>query len=346
MSEYHGGKMIDKGMYSCIFNPSLLCKGSQPKSNSNEITLSKLILKKDAYLEFKISSMIRRIPQWKLYFAVSESICEPSSKQVEEDLNQCSLLEKYNLSEFRILSTVFRGITLHSYSFQNDTNLDAFATHLIAAGALMNLHGIVHRDLHQGNILIDTHTIPRIIDFNLSISVHSTMDHGALSHSYEYDLSQEPPDSTIVNAIYQDVPKETIINDITYKKYIIKQISLILQWNPVKIKEQIMELINMSRSIQRGNQETWFYYHHRTIDSWAIGVIIISLIIKLKYSPIFESHWHSFKKRWLPLLHKMCAISCFKRIDCVQALYYLNPKHHVLNSEIATKWIKKVGTGF
>jgi hypothetical protein len=167
-----GGKVLDQGMYGCIFKPELECKDKKkqpkPTGDKDHPPLSKLILKDDAILEYNISKIIRGIPIWKNYFAVAESICDPApekqQKKKERDFHQCDVLQKYPFADFRILSMSYYGVTMANFRFKiPQFDFMKFASHLIQAGALLNLFGVVHRDIHQGNILIDTHHIPRII---------------------------------------------------------------------------------------------------------------------------------------------------------------------------------------
>ena len=155
-----GGRLFDDGMYGCIFTPPLKCKNKQKQLSSDiKLPLSKIILKDAAELEYSISNVIRKIPLWRNYFVVSESICEPAplDKQTDKELKDCKPLSEEKLSKFRILSMPYGGTPLNTYRFEVP-NLDfmEFAIHFIESGAILNLFGIVHRDIHQGNILVDS----------------------------------------------------------------------------------------------------------------------------------------------------------------------------------------------
>jgi len=75
--EQSGGELLGQGMYGCVFTSSLLCKNKKTpdKKDREEPLLSKLIERSQAEIEYTISNLIRQIPIWKNYFAVSESIC-------------------------------------------------------------------------------------------------------------------------------------------------------------------------------------------------------------------------------------------------------------------------------
>ena len=107
-----GGKVLDQGMYGCIFKPELDCKDKKkqpkPTGDKDHPPLSKLILKNDAIQEYNISKIIRAIPIWKNYFAVAESICDPApekqQRKKEKEFDRCDVLQKYPFTDFRILS--------------------------------------------------------------------------------------------------------------------------------------------------------------------------------------------------------------------------------------------------
>ena len=99
-----------------------------------------------------------------------------------------------------------------------------------------------------------------------------------------------------------------------------------------------------SRSVQAGNNIEWFNMYWRTVDSWAIGVNLVDLLSKLMYWSAFEPIYATFQSKITPLLRKMCAVSPRDRIDCVQALNYLDPKHFII-TQYAKKWLEERGTG-
>jgi hypothetical protein len=348
-----GGKVLDKGMYGCIFKPELECKDKKkqpkPTGDKDHPPLSKLILKDDAAIEYNISKIIRGIPIWKNYFAVAESICDPApekqQKKKEKEFDRCDVLQKYPFADFRILSMSYYGVTMANFRFQiPQFDFMNFASHLIRAGALLNIFGVVHRDIHQGNILIDTHHIPRIIDFNLSIIKEYPTKLESLLHTYSLNISQEPPDSMLVNAIAQKHSAPKVIQSIVYKTYIMKKVSIILSYPMSNMYDELKSFYDDSLSVQSGDIVGWFNTYWRTVDSWAIGVNLVDLLSKLMYWSSFEPIYATFRSKITPLLRRMCAVSPRDRIDCVQALNYLDPNHFIIK-QYAKRWLEERGTG-
>jgi len=363
-----GGKLFDQGMYGCMFAPALHCKykkklvlddtkseGTKPEDNVN-YPITKIILKEDAEMEYSIGNMIRRIPLWKNYFSVSESICLPSPAQTDKDLSYCKPLEGHEIEEFRILSMTYSGLPLSIYRFQmKGFDFMSFVMHLLEAGALMTLYGLVHRDLHKGNILVDQYNVPRIIDFNLSIMVKSDITDNTLAHSYNPIISQLSPDYVLVNAantlkrkasgVFQSNKSlsNRVIDATIDKKPIMKKVSAILGIPMSEMRQQLYQFYIKSKSVQSGNLADWFHVYWRVVDSWAIGINIIELISNFsqwrEFGPIYAQH----RDILLPMLRRLCAVDPTQRIDCVQAIHYLDPTNFIIR-KYGEAWMKKVGT--
>ena len=338
-----GGALLSQGMYGCVFTSSLHCKNKkqQPITDAEHPPLSKLIEREDATIEFAVSKLIQQIPHWKNYFAVSESLCEPAIKQTDKDMTLCKVLEKKPISTFRILSMTYHGIALDAFRV-NLASFDVmkFFSHLLEAGALMTLYGVVHRDLHRGNIVVDQHNVPRIIDFNLSLLAKETITAEMLQHQHTVLLGQEPPDATIVNAVSQGHDGIRVIESMLRRKKVLTSIQTLLGISPQQMKTSLYRFYQQSKSMKEGNTVAWFKSYWRTYDSWSIGVNIVVFLMKLSIWPKFSMD--PYKTKWFPILHKMCAVSPHDRIDCVQALQLLNPTHFIIQRH-AKEWLAKVG---
>jgi serine/threonine protein kinase len=341
-----GGKLIDDGLYGCIFSPALECKSKKKQEQIEEkdhLQLSKLIPTAYAKKEDAVSTLIRKIPLWKNYFIVSESMCEPALVQKDKDVSKCHVIEEKKLSAFRLLMMPYGGqpLNLHRFSLGTFQFMD-FVKDFVSAGAILILFGIVHRDIHSGNILVDKEDVPRIIDFNLAIFVENDDAVMKLQHQYNYQLSQEPPDSTLVNAIKLGYKPQNVIQSIIRKKTIMKKISNLLHLSLDDMEQELEIFYRQSKSVKNGEDAKWFHLYWRTIDSWAIGVNLVDLFYKLSLWPEFSSQSSQIKPKLIPILQGLCEVSPLKRMDCVQALYALDPDHFIIR-KYADAWLKKVG---
>jgi len=341
-----GGRLIDQGKSGCVFTPQLHCKykKDEPKPVKGDKLITKLINESGAKLEYSIAAIINDIPLSKNYFSVAKSMCVPSKTQTEKDLSDCKPLEKSSIDTFRLLSLTYAGVPIYRYKFSVDTfDMMGFFTHLIGAGALLTLFGVVHTDLHMANILVDQHAIPRIIDFNLAIIKNQvTMDD--FTYGYGVQWSQEPPDSTLMNAITHGYKPSGVISSIILKKPIMKKIRSMLSITNETMIEQLEQFAAISTSIISGDILKWFNNYWRTIDSWAIGAIIIELMSSFSLMSSFTPMIMKHKPQLMPLLRRMCAINPIQRVDCVQALYYLQPDHFIIR-KYGKAWLEKRGSG-
>jgi len=341
-----GGRLIDQGNSGCIFTPPLHCKykKDEPTPIKGDKLITKLIRESDAKLEYSIATIVHGIPLWKNYFSVANSICTPSVKQTEKDLPECKPLEKSSIDKFQLLSLTYAGVPIYRYKFTVSTfDMMGFFTHLIGAGALLSLFGVVHTDLHMANILVDQHTIPRIIDFNLAI-IKEQVTVNDITHAYGVLWSQESPDATLMNAVAHGYKPSLVIPSIILKKPIMKKIRSVLSMTNETMIEQLEQFAATSTSIISGDVLKWFHAYWRTIDSWAIGAIMVDLLSSFSLMSGFTSMIMKHKPQLMPLLRRMCAINPIHRIDCVQALYYLQPDHFIIR-KYGKAWLEKVGSG-
>ena len=351
--KHSGGQLLQQGLYGCIFAPALKCaNGVQPlkvvELDKTNPILSKIISKDTAIIEYTIGQKIRRIPLWKNYYAVSESMCIPSAKQTDKDIKQCEPIQGQKTSDLRILTMRYNGVSLNAMRLNLKTfDLIAFATHILEAGALMTLHGIVHRDLHSKNVIVDQYNVPRLIDFNLSILNYKNITAHSLSHSYSPTLFQLSPDYILMNALDSRKPLLTsakIMDDIIYKRSFTKTISNILGISINTLHAQFKEFYNHSNAVRTHNMLEWFNEHWAVIDSWAIGSLVIYLITRFIHWPVFAPVLQAAKPTLFPVLRSLLSFNPLTRLDCIQALYHLNP-HNKIVERFGKNWIAEKGAG-
>lgn len=344
-----GGRMIGDGVYGCVFMPKMKCKPGttitikDASSGKKEQLVSKIIDPESASIEFHLSKSISQIPLWKNYFVISESVCTPSIQQDEPDLKKCDALQGESLSSFKMLSMPYRGDSLHLHRFPVlSFDFMKFVHHLIEAGALMTLYNIVHRDLHQGNVLVDHLHVPRIIDFNLSFRADQHITSSALSHRFDPNIAHEPPDSALVNGIYhhkmykQD-PTLAILA-IMDKKNILKRIRSVLGGSYHSMQMDLEDFYRSSKSAKTGDTVSWFHMYWSKIDSWAIGVILVDMIFDFINIRGFGPIYAKLKGTLEPILKDMCQVNPIKRIDCVHALNRLDPNNFIIR-KYAQNWL-------
>ena len=346
-----GGRLLGQGLYGCVFTTPFSCeKGNKTKGAKGTKgikgakgavkELTKLTTPMDADMEISIGETIQRIPLWRNYFAVAESICVPSNKQKEKDLPTCEILHDRPLSDFRALRMADAGTPLTEYAVNFKVfQVMRFVTHLLEAGALMTLFGVVHRDLHQGNVVMDAHQVPRMIDFNLAIPIATKGDLDSLvMHQYDYRISHEPPDSTLLMAITQEKQMDRVIRMLVTKKGILRKLRTLTAMSETEMERELEE-VAQDPLVQKGDGAAWFRAYWSVIDSWGIGVMLLDLLSKWAMWPAFTAQFAPYRDRIHHVIRQMCVIHPAHRIDCVEALQSLHPTSGVLRA-YGAKWLQ------
>jgi len=390
-----GGDFVGKGVMGCTFIPTkkknttkkqsrgLLCDttGLPPPLRGkadDALPIYKLERYEDAGVEYDIGSRIRRIPIWKDYFAVAESICTPlplnKQEESEENFKRCpkKILTKLKTdpSSLRIIALRYAGLPLESRPFPppgSGFSFIKFAEHLIGAGALLALHGIVHTDLHAQNILVDKKGIPRFIDFNLAIlrnkEIHTSdvLFHKSFAPSDAYSYEQSPPDFFLLHAMLTTEPNRKsemgriVVEDILSKNHTLHNLETIkgrIQGKDIRhmapwrsdTTDKLHAFVQLPW-VQKGDYHTWFRQYWLVYDSWAIGGHLLYIISHYYHDAWFLKNIHGeLHTKLIPIVEKMCSVIPQERMDCVQALYALNPNHPISkNKYVKEDWLKKRG---
>ena len=349
-SEATGGAIIGEGAYGCIFMPPLKCKDESDMEQIGDAgypsfnTIDKLLEIDDANQEIAIARRIYRLPLWKNYFIVAESMCEPApiAKQTNKELPGCDLITN-NLDNFRLIRMRFGGRPLAQVSFNPDAKIYDFIVHLISASALLTLFGIVHRDLHRGNVLVDSHNVPRIIDFNLSLDAKGAVSNSDFSKfRFDVEHNHEPPDSCMVRGVYSGLDGFKIIDMFMKERKSLRKIQSILGITADTLREEFVDFYRKSKIAQSGNMAEWFRTYWRTIDSWAIGMMIVNIFSKsMLWEQFVKGEYGVIKSKVIPVIRDMVQLNPKKRIDSVQALARLDPDNYIIR-KYAGKWLEKV----
>lgn len=342
-----GGKLYDQGGYGCVFIPPLTCEpGSEvgEPSKNGVIEIDKLLPSDDAIIEYSITKKIHRIPLWKNYYLVSTSMCTPAPRvqQTEPDLDKCNVLKGEDFSDFKLIRMPFGGRPLSQVSIKfSGKIMYEFILHFIESVALLQLFGIVHRDLHQGNILVDNANVPRVIDFNLSIDTRKKIVAGDIRHKISMGLFHEPPDSCLVNAVAQGKDGFDIIEKFINERQSLRKIQALLGVTKDEMRDQLTSFYTNSKAAQEGDYVKWFYTYWPTIDSWAVGMNIIYLITdNMLWSGFRDTDYNGYQKKLLNVVRDMVCMNPMKRIDCVQALARLDAENYIIR-KYAKQWLAK-----
>jgi serine/threonine protein kinase len=180
---------LGQGTYGCVYKTKLKCTNKRNKKlkNINQNALSKIYIdEKHASRELEISKYITKIQHYDRYFSPLLDSCTASLAQLnQEDVDKCDLINDKNQQPtpyFTTITKYIRGKTLSTYleEYQKTTTKDKFEnkvfyiyTCLKNSVELLNNNGIVHFDLSERNIIMDTSDRPIIIDYGMSINAQN-----------------------------------------------------------------------------------------------------------------------------------------------------------------------------
>ena len=175
---------LGQGTYGCVYKTKLKCTNKRNKKlkNINNNALSKIYIdEKHASKELEISKQITKIPHYDRYFSPLLDSCRASLAQLNQnDIDKCDLIEASTSSPpyFTTITKYIRGKTLTEYleEYPKDkleNKIFYIYTCLKHSVELLNNNGIIHFDLSERNIIMDTTDRPIIIDYGMSINTQN-----------------------------------------------------------------------------------------------------------------------------------------------------------------------------
>ena len=186
--------LLNQGGFGCIFYPGFNCMGKVNKRGSKFV--SKLEMNDfNAKNEIHISSLIRQIPNYRLYFLPVVASCSISLAAIDPKyIDKCKIIEKdhddYLMLELPYLehisfATLFAD-TNRTTRHQFLTFIETFQYISIAIASLLE-RNVVHFDIKEDNILYSTKfENPILIDFGLSIPIQQLNESNLSAYFYVY----------------------------------------------------------------------------------------------------------------------------------------------------------------
>lgn len=341
MPRQEGGKLLGEGVYGCAFNPPLNCivkeKGIHNDKRHKNKKVGKLTWPTFSENEIFISQVLKENPKNKDYFILIENYCVPEgrSKQTEKDLSSCKFIKNLKVEDTVQLVMPYGGKPLFTIQ-KNTRNINFFAIfkHLLEAGTILLKERVVHADLHVMNILVDNPKKTKIIDFGMAWQPDSlTLTNlNMLYRQYNPRVAVEPPEISYLNGILEKVNPNIIFANIHDQKL---PLHLVKALYGIPIEDQINDLkkfINSSWSMKEDNWFSFYKLYWSSIDSWGIGISMMSTFVDMSMDPSFETSKEYEEKSDLTLqtLLAMCNCDPGKRIDCAEALAMFAPDSEIL----------------
>jgi len=287
--------VIGEGSYGCVLRPQPRCKKTKLPSTTK--TVGKIIKKKNAEIELRISALLKAIPDWEKYYVVQEEDnCEPANfKDMQKEYSDdCKLFQDDTLRINNLTQIVSKyggkDLTVTTNNFDYMGTLK----HVLIGIEKLQKQGICHYDLKDNNMVSDEHGVVRLIDFGSAFVGDSATDANVVKKIFhflpEYNtISQHG----LYNVNERHHTLEELYNDSIYKKSSLKLMETVLG---VSREESKNKLVNFWANYYKGHAEVdpgdFFRTYWRTWDTWAVGVVFLKILSRSLHNPPFvEKVW-------------------------------------------------------
>jgi serine/threonine protein kinase len=280
-------------------------------------------------------------------------MCTPSSRneQTEKDLERCTPLKGVDLLDTVQLIMPLGGKPLFFVPHRvSSIKFFPMCQHLLEMGALLLSKGIVHYDVHSLNLLCDSPSSIKLIDFGISWMPEklTLANVSNLYRQFTPKAEQVPPEISLLHGIeeYPDKSNEYLLSRIHDDKLTLQ---LMYKLFGISVESQIQSLRDFSNNTWSFREKHWYSFfslYWSKIDSWAIGVILLTLFVDISMDPNFESSIEYKDKitSTLNIIKGLCDTHPAKRIDSIEALEIYAPNSSVLQLPEIQAWLEKQKT--
>lgn len=349
-TEQVGGKLLGEGVYGCAFHPALKCKVNKKvakQPNKHGSFVGKITNKQEAETEFHFTEKLGSAPNTEKYFILVTELCtpEPRTKQSEKDLAKCEALKKVPLPSMAQVIMPLGGKPLRTIP-RNKIDFFGMGKHLLEAGALLLMKHVVHGDLHQWNILVDSPRTARLIDFGMAWSPDElTMTNVKyLARQFNPEIIQEPPEVSYIQGLINRLSPQITLATISDKKHPLQLLFKLYGHTKDSQMRRLRSFIEGSQSFQTDNWYSYYKLYWNKIDAWGFGTILLTLFIDcVSAHPSFERSAELVQKEKMleDVLTGLCETEPALRLDAVEALALWAPDSPVLQIPEIQLWLKE-----
>lgn len=353
--------MLAQGYYGCIFDPPLICRGDKaPKGGWRKGKLGKLTEVTDIANEIMSAELFKDKPEAKKYFVLPEldTLCQKGpngqpavslADQREKEFDKCDALKREGLGEMLHYQMEYGGKTLHDRLENTELVVKEFPFfkfmgNMLEIGAYLALNGLIHNDLHSGNIVVNKEYFPRLIDFGRAYYAKAiagdTLE--KLSAQYAPHLGQITPECSTQDGLTDQVPFPKIMQDlIAQKPGLLYAERLFGQSRQQQIAE-FQHFWKTSKALQDRDYVKFWQLYWPVVDSWSIGHCLSSTLYRLSQSKDFTTgpEWKTKQGVVKAVIMGLLKGSPRARLDAVEALALYDPMNAVLLSPSGKAWLQ------
>jgi hypothetical protein len=212
----HGGKLLGSGVHGCTFEPAPRCAGGNVFKTINGLPAVGKITSEDPTDELRFGREIMALPLARQYFAVPTVNCRPAEPVADPDSHRCDVILDADEAGERLHMLIMpaAGQTIGAWAKDLPRLASQFQRifiHLLEGATIYQRAGIVHNDIHTGNVLVDALDVARYIDFGLSFQPASVQkwDDTGISRRFHVRTLWQPPEVYAVRMLLSGVDVST-----------------------------------------------------------------------------------------------------------------------------------------
>ena len=353
-----GGAKIGSGAYGCVFDPPLVCTNRSKKTMKKGHRVGKLSRMKDITNEIRTSNILYDVPNAEnMYVLVDKnSLCHPAPvdkqpKKEQKGIEECEAYQQWGMSDMYHYTMKYGGVTIKKFEKKvlnkspEDFPIYHFAKHLLMACSHFLLKGVIHSDLHKGNILMNPKTqMPMIIDFGLSFFKDDIQKPDFIDNmwtSYAPHLNQEPPEYSYMIGIHNKMKSTDIIMDIVEQKNSAAWMGSVFHISQMNQMKQFVGFVSSSTIIKNKDWRKLMETYWAVSDSWAVGGILIYFYKAcMLFSKDNKSEFYRYKSNLKGVIKALLSINPDTRVDCLEALSMLDPNNTLVTSTEGVEWLR------
>lgn len=280
-------------------------------------------------IELEASKQLRKIPHYADYFIVIDDFCEGDDATSDEDWADCRLLspDRKRSPTFMQLRMKDGGVKLSDFVRNINATLAIWLPlqiHLFEGLRLLHRRGIVHGDLHTGNILIDASGVPRMVDFGLSYNLGRLKEKDVVSLSFLPSYDNYPPEMDLLAALKKGIEKQQAIEIIYTEKRILAEIEELFpsRYTVVQDLENFAQRFDIETA---SDVKKFIQTFGRATDIWTLGYNFMRIYLIMISTPVVvQSEFYKRNHReQMRLLMGLLMVDPRRRLNVDDALTQL-----------------------
>jgi hypothetical protein len=336
----HGGKLLGSGVYGCTFEPAPRCAGGNVFKTVAGLPAVGKVTYKDASKELSFGRELMTLPLARQYFAVAATECRPAEPIADPDTDKCAAIEKATQqgSQLDMLIMPSAGESLDAWAKNLPrlaTNFRRIFVHLLEGAIIYQGAGIVHNDIHMGNVLVDELGVARYIDFGLSFkvdAVHSWKDTGMIRTFYP-NRASTPPEVHAMRMILNHIDIQTGVRYINQSNSFYEKMERLFP-----ARESLTQAITDIQAFLRKYGEVVFLHRYaKQFDAWRIGIIFWRMWTDLMmWGGFKDTDVYRARDTYRRVLGGLTEFNPRKRLTVAAALRLLDPGNRIATAKSPT----------